>query len=93
MADTNIGKPVNINAVLSDATLDTSYANPGPLPVCKAKASLDGDIIMVFLELRAGGYNGSTYQLTHDKTSDTLQCIYYQAVAQQEFAVYFERVN
>jgi hypothetical protein len=46
--------------------LDAAYANPNPLPFSKAEASLNGETIKVFLELTAGGYNGSTYTLTYD---------------------------
>jgi hypothetical protein len=45
------------------------------------------------LELRAGGYNGSTYTLTYDPSADVLKGVYYQAVAQQKFDVYFTRVK
>ena len=43
--------------------------------------------------LAAGGYNGSTYTLTYDPASDTLKGVYFQAVAQQRFNVYFTRVR
>ena len=45
----------------------------------------------VFLELRAGGYDGSTYELVYDPASDRLVGTYYQAVAKQKFSVYFAR--
>ncbi|MEP7328298.1 MAG: hypothetical protein ABI777_03735 [Betaproteobacteria bacterium] len=49
--------------------------------------------IKVFLELRAGDYNGSTYTLNYDPASDTLRGGYFQAVAQQKFDVYFARAK
>ena len=49
--------------------------------------------IRLFFELRAGGYNGSTYTLTYDPAADVLKGIYYQAVAQQKFDVFFTRVK
>jgi hypothetical protein len=43
--------------------------------------------------LRAGGYNGSIYTLTYDPANDVLYGVYYQAVAQQRFNIYFERAR
>ena len=42
-------------------------------------------------ELRAGGYDGSTYELTYDPATDRLKGTYYQAVAKQKFDVNFVR--
>ena len=42
-------------------------------------------------ELRAGGYDGSTYELTYDPATDRLNGIYYQAVVKQKFDVFFTR--
>jgi uncharacterized protein (DUF2147 family) len=82
-----------IQGVDADGALDAVYANPYHLPFAKAEASRDGDAIRVFLELRAGGYNGSTYDLTYDPAEDVLRGVYYQAVARQKYDVRFERVR
>jgi len=87
------GYAVTIRRVGADGKLDAAYANPRPLPFAKAEASRDGNTLKVFLELRAGGYNGSTYTLTYDPTNDVLKGVYYQAVAQQKFDVYFVRAT
>ena len=55
--------------------------------------SRDGKTLKVFLELRAGGYNGSTYTLTYDPEKKVLKGVYYQAVAQQKYDVYFVKVK
>jgi hypothetical protein len=47
----------------------------------------------LFFELRAGGYNGSTYTLKYDAASDRLKGVYYQAVAKQKFEVVFVRAK
>jgi hypothetical protein len=47
----------------------------------------------LFFELRAGGYNGSTYTLKYDAASDQLKGVYYQAVAKQKFEVGFVRAK
>ena len=87
------GYEITIQGVGSDGKLDAAYANPRPLPFAEARASRDDKTIKLFFELRAGGYNGSTYTLTYDPANDILYGIYYQAVARQRFNVYFERVK
>jgi hypothetical protein len=82
-----------IRGVDTSGKLDAAYANPRQLPFAKAAASREDNRIKVFLELRAGGYNGSTYTLTYDPEKDILQGVYYQAVAQRKFDVYFERAK
>jgi hypothetical protein len=73
--------------------LDAAYANPNPLPFSRAEATLEGKAIKLFFEIRAGGYNGSTYTLTYDPAADVLKGVYFQAVAQQKFDVYFARLK
>jgi hypothetical protein len=85
------GYVINIKSVDASGKLDASYANPNPLPFSRAEATRDGNTIKLFFELRAGGYNGSTYTLTYDPASDTLKGVYFQAVAQQKFDIYFMR--
>jgi hypothetical protein len=87
------GYVINIKGVDAAGKLDASYANPNPLPFARAQAMLDGKTIRLFFELRAGGYNGSTYTLTYDPANDVLKGVYYQAVAQQKFDVYFTRAR
>ena len=87
------GYRISIRSVDAGGGLDASYANPQSLPFAKAEASRDGETIKVFLELRAGGYNGSTYKLTYDPVNDLLLGVYYQAVAQQKFNIYFQRAR
>jgi len=87
------GYVVTINSVSADGKLDASYANPNPLPFSRAEASRDGNEIRVFLELTAGGYGGSTYTLTYGPAEDVLRGVYYQAVAQQRYDIYFERAK
>ena len=50
-----------------------------------------GKHLRASFELRAGGYEGSTYDLVYDPASDRLQGVYYQAVIKQKFDVYFMR--
>lgn len=87
------GYVITIKSVDAAGKMDASYANPSPLPFARAEASKTGKTLNAFFELRAGGYNGSTYTLTYDPASDVLKGIYFQAVLQQKFDVYFERAK
>ena len=87
------GYVVTIKSVGDGGKLDAAYANPNPLPFSRAEATQDGNGIAVFLELRAGGYDGSTYTLRYDPATDVLRGVYYQAVARERFDVYFERAR
>jgi hypothetical protein len=87
------GYVITIKSVDAGGKLDAAYANPNPLPFSRAEATLDGKTIKLFFELRAGGYNGSTYTLTYDPAADVLKGVYYQAVAQQKFDIYFTRAR
>ena len=87
------GYTLTIRSADAAGRLDATYANPNPLPVSKAEARLDGITVLVFLELQAGGYNGSTYSLRYDPAGDSLAGVYYQAVARQQYAVRFLRAG
>ena len=85
------GYTIAIKNIGPNGALEATYFNPNQLPFAKAQATQEGAALRVFLELQAGGYGGSTYDLTYDPTSDRLKGIYYQAVAKQRFEVYFAR--
>ncbi|MGL6109637.1 MAG: hypothetical protein ACRC2B_05995 [Rubrivivax sp.] len=85
------GYVIQIKGIGADGALDAMYFNPMPLPFALARASLDGAMLRVSLELRAGGYGGSTYELAYDSATDRLKGVYYQAVAKQRFEVAFAR--
>ena len=87
------GYVITIKSVDAAGELDAAYANPSPLPFARAEATREGKTLKLFFELRAGGYNGSTYTLTHDPLKDILKGVYFQAVAQQKFDVYFARAD
>jgi len=82
---------ISIKGVDAGGKLDATYANPNPLPFAKAQASSEGGSIKVFLELTAGGYNGSTYTLTYDPAKNVLKGVYYQAVQRQKYDVVFNK--
>lgn len=85
------GYVITIKSVDAGGKVDANYANPNPLPFYAATATEEGGKVKLFFELRAGGYNGSTYTLIHDSSGDQLKGQYYQAVAKQTFEVVFLR--
>jgi hypothetical protein len=85
------GYRIEVKSIGANGQIDAMYFNPRPLPFAKAQVTQDGSLLRVFLELQAGGYGGSTYELTYDAASDQLKGIYYQAVMKQRFEVVFAR--
>lgn len=85
------GYRIAINGVGPDGKLDATYFNPTRLPFAKAQVSQDGATFRVLLELQAGGYAGSTYDLLYEPATNRLRGTFYQAVAKQKFDVYFVR--
>ncbi len=80
-----------VSAVGAFGQLEATYINPRQLPFYKAVVTRDGDVLRLVFELRAGGYDGSTYELGYDRANDRLAGTFYQAVAKQRFDVEFER--
>lgn len=85
------GYRIEIRSVGPGGQLEAMYFNPRPLPFAKAQVRQDGSFVRLTLELQAGGYNGSTYELTYEEASDQLKGTYYQAVMKQKFEVVFTR--
>jgi hypothetical protein len=85
------GYRIAIKGVGPKGELEAIYYNPTALPFSRAQTSMEGATLRAFFELRAGGYDGSTYELAYDPASDRLVGTYYQAVAKQKFSVYFAR--
>ena len=85
------GYRIAIQGVGADGTLDAMYFNPTRLPFARAQVSQYGATFRVALELQAGGYAGSTYDLLYEPATDRLKGTYYQAVAKQKFEVVFVR--
>ena len=87
------GYVISVKAIDTNGRLDASYANPYVWPFHAAEVTRDGENLKLFFELRAGGYNGSTYTLSYDAASDQLTGVFYQAVAKQKFDVTFLRAR
>lgn len=87
------GYIIDIRGVDATGKLAAVYLNPRPINVAKAEASMLGDTLRVFLELRDVNYPGSTYQLTYDPKTDLLQGTYYQAALRESYDVAFARLK
>ena len=87
------GYVLEIRAVDASGKIDAGYFNPNPINIAKAEATRDGSKLNVFVELRAPNYPGSTYTLTYDQEQDQLRGIYFQAVEQQSFNIFFVRMK
>jgi len=85
------GYRIVIASVGADGRIEAMYFNPNQLPFAKAQAAMDGTQLRASFELRAGGYDGSTYELKYDPAGDRLNGVYYQAVIKQKFDVVFVR--
>ena len=79
-------RSIAIKSVAPDGQIDAMYFNPSELPFMKAQATREGTTLRAFFALQAGGYAGSTYNLTYDSASDRLNGVYYQAVVKQSNA-------
>jgi hypothetical protein len=85
------GYVVDIRSVEPGGKMDAAYFNPKSIHVAKAEASQEGAVTKVFIELRDVNYPGSTYRLTYDPGQDLLKGTYFQAVANDTYAIAFVR--
>jgi hypothetical protein len=87
------GYILEIRSATPDGKMDAAYFNPKSINVAKAQASQNGGSLKVFIELRDVNYPGSTYTLAYDPKADQLKGDYFQAALQQNFDVFFTRVQ
>jgi hypothetical protein len=87
------GYIIELKSVEDSGKMSAAYFNPRPIHVARAEASQAGTVTKVFVELRDVNYPGSTYNLIYVPEQDQLQGIYYQALEQQSFEVYFQRLK
>jgi len=90
---TDGGYIMELNNPTFDGRLTAAYFNPRPINVSRSGWVLEDGNLLVFVELRDQGYPGSTYTLAHQPDTDRLVGIYFQAAAQQQFEVVFERIE
>jgi hypothetical protein len=87
------GYIVDIKGVDANGILDAAYFNPKPIHVAQARATQTNNSLRIFIELRDVNYPGSTYHLTYAPHNDRLEGIYFQAVLNQTFDVFFVRLK
>jgi len=85
------GYIIEIRGIDSVGRVDASYFNPGEINVSRADATLEEGKLKLFIELRDTGYPGSTYDLVYNEQKDMLAGVYFQAVQQQNYQVFFVR--
>jgi hypothetical protein len=84
---------VDIRSVDAGGKLTAAYLNPRPINVARAEASIVGETLRVFIELRDVNYPGSTYHLTYDQAADRLKGVYFQAALRESYEVEFARLK
>ena len=88
------GYVINIKSVDASGKLDAAYANPNPLPFARAEAGHGMARPSSFSSrfVPAATTDRPT-PLPTTRRADVLKGVYYQAVAQQKFDVFFTRVQ
>ena len=87
------GELSGVGDATKDLFLEAAYFNPRPINVSRSGWVLKDGRLLVLVELRDQGYPGSTYTLAYKQDIDRLVGIYFQAAAQQQFEVVFERIE
>jgi hypothetical protein len=55
---TDGGYTIVIKSVDPNGKIDATYANPNPINISRAEASVEGSSLRIFIELRGAGYPG-----------------------------------
>ncbi len=84
---------IDIRKVEAGGKLTVVYLNPRPINVARAEASMAGDTLTVFVELRDVNYPGSIYQLRYDPAADRLRGTSFQAALRETYDVEFTRLK
>ena len=84
---------IEVRSVREGGRADAAYYNPRPIHVARAQAREAAGRVELFVELQDVNYPGSTYTLTYDPASDLLKGVYYQAMLQESYDVYFGRMR
>ena len=84
---------IEIKNVGGDGSLEATYSNPQPIHVSRAQWKIDGEKLLLAIELTDRGYPGNFYTLTHDPGSDALVGVYRHLGLNQSFEVAFSRVR
>jgi hypothetical protein len=88
---TDGGYVIEVESIKEDGQVVAKYLNPSPIHVAEANASVEKQLVKLFIKLQDTGYPGSTYTLYYYAEKDALVGFYYQAVSAQTFEVIFLR--
>jgi len=84
---------IEILDVNENGNLNAKYFNPDPINVGRAGWRVTNKELQIYVELQDKNYPGSFYELTFNKEKEILSGTYYQAVAQQTYEVFFNKVK
>jgi hypothetical protein len=87
------GYVLEIQGVDAQGKASAGYFNPQPIHVARAEFTRAGGATKLFVELRDVNYPGSTYTLVYLPDRELLAGEYFQALQQQTYEVYFERMK
>lgn len=80
-----------LNNIDEDGRIDATYLQPRNINVSQAEIITEEDEEYIYVELQDTGYPGSNYKLRYDAETDRLIGVYYHAVLNQKFNIYFVR--
>ncbi len=87
------GYVIAIANATDSGRLEASYFNPDPIRVGRAEARRGAEGIELTVVLQDENYPGSTYTLTYDPLDDQLKGTYFQAVARENYQIFFVRMK
>lgn len=83
---------IEIAGVGADGSLAAKYLNPRPIHVSRAEWKIDGERLLMAIELTDTNYPGNFYTLLYDPGSDALVGAYRHLGLNQSFEVAFSRI-
>jgi len=82
---------LDIKKFNTDSTLEAAYYNPQPIHIAETRWKMQEGYVYFYVLFEDEGYPGSYYSLGYFPEEDRLYGVYFQAVQQQQFEVFFER--
>ena len=77
----------------NSGSFEASYYNPKSIYISETQWKIQEGYVYLFVKFDDEGYPGSYYSLGYYPDKDLLVGFYHQAVIQQNFEVYFERMK
>ena len=87
------GYVIEIRNVTSGGIMDVSYYNPNPINIAEGVAQIHDGRLHIFIKFDDKNYRGSTYDLTYNPKEDILTGTYFQALMNQTFDVFFQKME